>query len=50
MKLSTCNYIDVHINVIMIGATRSGNYVVSALENATCKKTKVVSYIRLPDV
>ncbi len=27
MKLSTCSYIDDHINVIVIGATGSGNYV-----------------------
>ncbi len=51
MKLSTCSYIDDHINVIVIGATGSGKtYIVSALGNAACKKAKVVKYIRLPDL
>lgn len=51
VKLVTGNYIEDHINVIIIGATGSGKtYIASALGNNACQKGKVVKYIRLPDL
>lgn len=50
-KLSTCDYIENHFNVIVIGATGSGKtYLTSAIGNAACDKAIIVKYIRLPDL
>ena len=50
-KLSTCDYIQDHLNVIVIGATGAGKtYYISALGNEACKKAINVKYIRLPDL
>lgn len=50
-KLSTCDYIQDHLNIIVIGATGAGKtYYVSALGNEACKKAINVKYIRLPDL
>lgn len=50
-KLSTCEYIRDHLNVIVIGATGAGKtFYISALGNEACKKAINVKYIRLPDL
>lgn len=49
MKLSACDYVNDHLNVIVVGATGSGKmYYISALGNEACKKVINVKYIRLP--
>ena len=49
MKLSACDYVNDHLNVIVVGATGSGKmYYISALGNEACKKAINVKYIRLP--
>lgn len=51
LKLAGCDYIDNHLNVIVVGATGAGKtYYISALGNEACKKAKNVKYIRLPDL
>ena len=51
IKLSMGNYIEDHINVLIIGATGSGKtYIASALGVDACHKGKLVKYIRLPDL
>lgn len=51
MKLSACDYVNDHLNVIVVGATGSGKtYYISALGNEACKKAINVKYIRLPDL
>ena len=49
MKLSACDYVNDHLNVIVVGATGSGKmYYISAFGNEACKKAINVKYIRLP--
>lgn len=51
LKLAECNYIDEHLNVIVVGATDAGKtYYISALGNAASKNAKNVKYVRLPDL
>ncbi len=49
MKLSACDYVNDHLNVIVVDATGSGkaNHI-SALGNEACKKVINVKYIKLP--
>ena len=51
VKLASCDYINNHLNVIVIGATGSGKtYYISALGNEACSKAFNVKYVRLPDL
>ena len=50
-RLSTCNYIEEHHNVIVMGATGNGKtYVSNALGMAANRNFYTVKYIRLPDM
>ena len=50
-RLSTCNYIDAHNNVIILGATGSGkSYLANALGVTAARNFKTVRYARLPDL
>ena len=43
LKLAECDYIDEHLNVIVVGATGAGKtFYISALGNEACKKAKNV--------
>ncbi|MCB6704954.1 ATP-binding protein [[Clostridium] saccharogumia] len=45
-KLSTCDYIQDHLNVTIIGATDTGKtFYISALSNEACKKEINVIYM-----
>ena len=49
MKLSACDYVNDHLNVIVVGETGSGKmYYISALGHEESKKAINVKYIRLP--
>ena len=51
LKLAECDYIDEHLNVIVVGATGAEKtFYISALGNEACKKAKNVKYVRLPDL
>ena len=50
-RLSTCNYVEEHHNVIILGATGSGkSYIANALGVAAARKSHSVRYARLPDL
>jgi DNA replication protein DnaC len=50
-RLSACEYINEHRNVIIMGATGVGKtYVSCALGSAACRKFLKVKYIRLPEL
>jgi DNA replication protein DnaC len=50
-KLSTCNYIAEHHNVMLLGATGSGKtYLACALGMAAIRNYLTVKYIRLPEL
>ena len=50
-RLSTCNYIKEHHNVIILGATGSGKtYLANALGMTACRSFYTVRYTRLPDL
>ena len=50
-RLSTCNYIAEHHNVILLGATGSGKtYIACALGMAAARDFLTVKYIRLPEL
>ena len=50
-RLSTCNYITQHHNVILLGATGSGKtYLACALGMAAARNFMSVKYIRLPEL
>jgi DNA replication protein DnaC len=50
-RLSTCNYVDEHHNVIILGATGSGkSYLANALGVTAARDFKTVRYIRLPEL
>lgn len=51
LRLGTCNYIQEHHNVILLGATGSGKtYLACALGVAAVRQFLPVKYIRLPDL
>lgn len=50
-KLSTCNYVSEHHNVMLLGATGSGKtYLACALGMAAVRNYLSVKYIRLPEL
>jgi DNA replication protein DnaC len=50
-RLGTCNYIDEHHNVIVLGATGNGKtYIANALGMTASRNFYTVKYIRLPDL
>ena len=51
LRLGTCNYIQEHHNIILLGATGSGKtYLACALGMAAARQFFTVKYIRLPDL
>ena len=51
LRFSTCNYIQEHHNIILLGATGSGKtYLACALGMAAVRRFYAVKYIRLPDL
>ena len=51
LRFSTCNYIQEHHNIILLGATGSGKtYLACALGMAAARRFYAVKYIRLPDL
>lgn len=45
MKVSACDYIKDHLNIIVAGATSSSKtYYISTLDNETCKKLSTLIY------
>ena len=51
VRLSTCNYIQEHHNLIIMGASGSGKtYLSCALGIAACRNFYTAKYIRLPDL
>jgi len=50
-RLSTCNFVDEHHNVIILGATGSGkSYLANAFGVAAARMFHAVRYARLPDL
>jgi DNA replication protein DnaC len=50
-KLSTCNYVKEHHNIIILGASGAGKtYMACAFGIAACRNFFRVKYIRLPDL
>ena len=50
-RLSTCNFVEEHHNVLILGATGSGkSYLSNALGVAAARKFYTVRYVRLPDL
>lgn len=50
-RLGTCNYIDEHHNIIILGATGNGKtYISNALGMTASRNFYTVKYIRLPDL
>ena len=51
MRLGSCNYVQEHHNIILLGATGSGKtYLACALGIAAVRQFLPVKYIRLPDL
>ena len=51
LRFGTCNYIQEHHNIILLGATGSGKtYLACALGMAAARRFYAVKYIRLPDL
>ena len=51
LRFGTCNYIQEHHNIILLGATGSGKtYLACALGMAAARRFYVVKYIWLPDL
>ena len=51
LRFGTCNYIQEHHNIILLGATGSGKtYLACALGMAAARQFYAVKYIRLPDL
>ena len=51
LRFGTCNYIQEHHNIILLGATGIGKtYLACALGMATTRRFFAVKYIRLPDL
>lgn len=50
-RLGTCNYVDEHHNLIILGATGSGKtYLANAFGATACRSFYPVRYVRLPDL
>lgn len=50
-RLGTCNYVEEHHNIILLGATGSGKtWISNALGNAACRNFYNVMYKRLPEL
>jgi len=50
-RLSTCNFVDEHHNIIIMGATGGGKtYLANAFGVAAARNLHSVRYIRLPDL
>ena len=51
LRFGTCNYIQEHHNIILLGATGSGKtYLACAFGMAAARRFFAVKYIRLPDL
>jgi DNA replication protein DnaC len=51
LRFGTCNYIQEHHNIILLGATGSGKtYLACALGMAAARRFYALKYIRLPDL
>lgn len=51
LRFGTCNYIQEHHNIILLGATGSGKtYLACALGMAAARRFYAAKYIRLPDL
>ncbi|MGF9710663.1 IS21-like element helper ATPase IstB [Paenibacillus naphthalenovorans] len=51
LSLSTGNYIQEHLNVILMGASGAGKtYIGCALGNAACRRLFTTKYVRLPEL
>jgi DNA replication protein DnaC len=51
LRFGTCNYIQEHHNIILLGATGSGKtYLACALGMASTRQFFAVKNIRLPDL
>ena len=51
LRLSTCNFVEEHHNVIILGATGSGkSYLANAFGVTAARMLHTVRYIRLPDL
>jgi len=51
LRLATCEYIEEHHNIIILGATGAGkSYLSCAFGMAACKKYYKTKYIRLPEL
>jgi len=51
IKLSTCNYIEQKLNILISGKTGSGkSYLASALGNAACRNLYKTKYHRVPEL
>lgn len=51
IRLSTCNFVEEHHNVIILGATGSGkSYLANAFGITAARKFHTVRYVRLPDL
>lgn len=51
LSLSTGNYIQEHLNVILMGASGAGKtYIGCALGNAACRRLFTAKYVRLPEL
>jgi len=51
LRLSTCNFVDEHHNIIILGATGSGkSYLANAFGVTAARKFHTVRYVRLPDL
>lgn len=51
LRLSTCDYIEGHHNIIILGATGAGkSYLSCAFGMEACKKYYATKYIRLPEL
>ena len=51
LRLSTCNYIEEHRNIICMGASGAGKtYIACALGVSACRNLYSTKYLRLPDL
>jgi DNA replication protein DnaC len=51
LRLSTCNFVEEHHNIVILGATGSGkSYLANAFGVTAARKFYTVRYVRLPDL